>query len=68
MNNQKIIDEISSLLEIKKNKKIKTLDSLAVLKLMEYLASKHNINISVSKIEKINSIEDILSMIKKKND
>jgi acyl carrier protein len=70
MLNKKIINEISDLLEIKNNikKKITTLDSLATLKLMEYLASKHKIDISLSKIEKINTIEDILSLIEKKND
>ena len=71
MDQNKIISEIVDLLEIKKKKKItakykfKDLDSLNKLKLMGYLSENYNISISLDKLEKIFSIEDILRIIKK---
>ncbi len=71
MDQNKIISEIVDLLEIKKKKKItakykfKDLDSLNKLKLMGYLSENYNISLSLDKLEKIFSIEDILRIIKK---
>lgn len=67
----RITSDIASLLEIKKKKKapsnyiIKELDSLNKLKVMGYLSENFNISISIDKLEKIKSIDDILKIIKK---
>ena len=69
MDQNKIISEIVDLFEIKKKVtkkyKFKDLDSLNKLKLMGYLIENFNISISLDKLEKIKSIEDILRIISK---